>query len=110
MYGIGIPGGGMLAIGGNKGTAEVDPKLNVGGAFGKVGSGAVAYGGVSGNDAAFEVGYVGTSGNDATFEAGYVGASGNDATFEAGPGACSQACSFMLADIASGLARLGSAP
>jgi len=110
MYGIGIPGGGMLAIGGNKGTAEVDPKLNVGGAFGKVGGSMVAYGGASGNDAAFEAGYVGASGNDAAFEAGYVGVSGNDTAFEAGPGACSQACSFALADIASGLARLGGAP
>ena len=96
MYGIGIPGAGMLAIGGNKGTAEVDPKLNVGGAFGKAGGSMVAYGG--------------TSGNDTAFEAGYVGASGNDTTFEAGPGTCSQACSFALADIASGLACLGGTP
>ena len=110
MYGVGIPGAGMLAIGGNKGTVEVNPKLNVGGAFGKAGSGTVAYGGASGNDAAFEAGYVGASGNDTTFEVGYVGVSGNDAGFEAGLGACSQACSFVLADIASGLARLGGAP
>src|SRR6267142_1252212 len=90
-YMYGILGAGMLTIGGNKGTAEVDPKLNVGGAFGKVGGGMVAYGGASGNDATFEAGYVGTSGNDTTFKAGYVGMSGNDAVFEAGPGACSQA-------------------
>jgi len=64
MYRIGIPGAGMLTIGGNKGTAEVDPKLNVRGAFRKAGGGIVAYGGASGNDAAFEVGYVGMSGND----------------------------------------------
>jgi len=96
MYRIGILGAGMLAIGGNKGTVEVDPKLNVRGAFGKAGSSVVAYGGASGNDTVFEV--------------GYVGASGNDATFEAGPGACSWACSFVLADIASGLAHLGSTP
>ena len=95
MYGIRIPGAGMLAIRGNKGTVEVNPKLNVGGAFGKAGAGAVAYGGASGNDAAFEVGYVGMSGNDTMFEVGL--------------GACSRACSFVLADIASGLACLGGA-
>jgi len=78
MYGIGILGAGMLAIGENKGTVKVDPKLNVGGAFGKVGSSMVAYGGVSGNDA--------------MFEAGYVSASGNDAAFEVGLGACSLLC------------------
>ena len=110
MYRIGILGAGMLAIGGNKGTVEVDPKLNVGGAFGKAGGGVVAYGGASGNDTAFEVGYVGASGNDAVFEVGYVGTSGNDAVFEAGLGACSWACSFALADIASGLVCLGGAP
>ena len=70
MYGIGIPGAGMLAIGGNKGTVEVNPKLNVRGAFGKAGGGMVAYEGVSGNNAVFEAGYVGVSGNDTAFEVG----------------------------------------
>ena len=62
---------------------EVNPKLNVGGAPGKVGGGgALADGGVS----------------------------GNNATFEVGEGTCSQACSFVLADIASGLVCLGCLP
>jgi hypothetical protein len=41
-YAYGIPGAGMLAVGGNTGTAEADPKLNVRGALGKAGGGALA--------------------------------------------------------------------
>jgi hypothetical protein len=41
-YTYGIPGARTLAVGGKKGTAEASPKLNVGGALGKVGGSALA--------------------------------------------------------------------
>jgi len=62
---------------------EVDPKLNVGGALEKAGGGGAL---------------------------ADRGASGNNITFEAGEGAYSWACSFALADIASGLVHLGCSP
>jgi hypothetical protein len=110
-YMYGIPGAGTLAVGGNTGTAEANPKLNVRGALGKVGGGALADGSPNENGVAFTV----ADNASGTLEAGEGtcmlgrvdggapadgGVSGNGAPFGVAEG------SSALVDNASGLVRL----